>query len=421
MSFGSDSPGGAAEGIGGNESGIGGTDSDGMGGFGGFGGLGIGNPGSYGGEDTVGAAGFGGGYGGGYGAGDLGSYGGPTTSTQHAANLSALEEALGISPGSFSVGYAIAASPQGVLSALQQAQSPQNVAGAMTAGLIGALGGKFGSTVAGAIGGSLFGPAGAVIGGLIGSKYGKQAAQSFGSAVMAGIRDGTIGTSEDIGAVAEAHGIDRGDAERAIQEGLISGYAQLTGGNMATPAGTQASYQQQALDYLKQREQVPWQLSDAAMKQLGGVYGLPGFDMDQGQFIQGLKQSPIYTAQMGTIPGAEEAVMRRAAATGGLRSGNVQQALAETTSGIERQALMDAYSGQVGGLQGLAGLPSYTPQIASTMAGIGQTQAAGQLASEQMKQAEQAQNIQLALAGYQALGGYEGIGDIASDIGSWLF
>lgn len=60
MSFGSDSPGGAAEGIGGNESGIG--DSGGMGGGeGGFGGLGIGNPGSYGGQRSVGAPGFGGG------------------------------------------------------------------------------------------------------------------------------------------------------------------------------------------------------------------------------------------------------------------------------------------------------------------------------------------------------------------------
>lgn len=55
MSFGSDSPGGAPEGIGGDESGIGGIDTSSEGGFGG---LGIGNPGSYGGVTSVGAPGF---------------------------------------------------------------------------------------------------------------------------------------------------------------------------------------------------------------------------------------------------------------------------------------------------------------------------------------------------------------------------
>lgn len=97
----------------------------------------------------------------------------------------------------------------------------------------------------------------------------------------------------------------------------------------------------------------------------------------QQDLIQQAMTSPLYGAMMGGREAGEEAIMRQAAATGGLRSGNVQEAMYDYNTRLQNQALLQSYNEQLQGLRGLAGLPSYAPQIASGMAGIGQTLGAG--------------------------------------------
>lgn len=172
-----------------------------------------------------------------------------------------------------------------------------------------------------------------------------------------------------------------------------------------------ADYQNRALEYLKQKEEIPSQFKEEALTGLAGLLGLPGGTGEalispQLQSISGdeIKGSSVFDALMGTIPGAQEAVLSKAAATGGLRSGNVQDALARTTSDIERQAILDSLGyltserdkqialeesnigRQLGGLQMLMGQQSYAPQIASGISGVGQTLAQGQLGSSQAQQ-----------------------------------
>ena len=141
-------------------------------------------------------------------------------------------------------------------------------------------------------------------------------------------------------------------------------------------AQTQQRYQQEALDYMRAQNEMPSMLQQGAMGQLGGLYGIGG---DQESALAQLKQSPIYSGIMGTRAGGEESILRNQAATGGLRTGNTQQALAQYNQDLENQALMQS----IGGLQGLAQTQTYDPMIAQMMGGIGQTEAQGMMAESQ--------------------------------------
>jgi hypothetical protein len=154
-------------------------------------------------------------------------------------------------------------------------------------------------------------------------------------------------------------------------------------------AGTQAAYQREALEYLKEREAIPQQFREGALTRLGGLYGLEGGEGDQQMLIEQARQSPLYQAILGTQEAGEEAILRQASATGGLRSGSAQGALARNAQELEQQALLQAYSQQLQGIQGLANLPSNVNQIAAGTAGIGQTLAQGQVAGAQADIASQ--------------------------------
>lgn len=171
---------------------------------------------------------------------------------------------------------------------------------------------------------------------------------------------------------------------------------------------TQAEAQREALDYLKEVEAVPRQYREGALGALGDFYGLGGADAQQSA-VTGLQASPIYQAIMGGREAGEESILRNQAATGGLRSGNTQEALYDYNTQLQNQAMLQAYQDQIGGLGGLAGLQSYAPQIASGTAGIGQTLAQGQVAAAQAKQAGSQQGFgnlmglgQLGLQAYSA-------------------
>jgi hypothetical protein len=174
----------------------------------------------------------------------------------------------------------------------------------------------------------------------------------------------------------------------------------------------QAAYQREALDYLKEREEIPQQYREEAIQQLAGYYGLPGGTGDQGQMIEGLRQTPLYEAIMGTQEAGEEAILRQAAATGGLRSGTTQAALADQAQRLQQEALLQSYNQQVQGLQGLAGLPSLAPMIAQQTGGIGQTLGQGQVAAAQAElQGQQAGFGNLLGAGQLGLQAYQAFSD----------
>lgn len=151
-------------------------------------------------------------------------------------------------------------------------------------------------------------------------------------------------------------------------------------------ANIQAQAQREALGYLKETEKIPQQFREGALQQLGGLYGLEGGEGDQREFIRSARRSPLYRAIIGGQEAGEEAILRKASATGGLRSGNVQEALYDYNVQLQNKALLESYNQRLGGLQGLARLPSNVNAIAGQIAGIGQTQAQGITAAAQAEQ-----------------------------------
>jgi len=137
----------------------------------------------------------------------------------------------------------------------------------------------------------------------------------------------------------------------------------------------QAQKQEAAVDYLRGLDELPQQLRQGAMQQYGGLYGIGD---DSAGALDQLKMSPIYQGIMGTQLQGEESILRNQAATGGLRTGNTQQALAQYSGNLENQALMQT----MGGLQGLMQTPTYAENIYQGMGGVAQTQAQAQLAEQ---------------------------------------
>lgn len=167
---------------------------------------------------------------------------------------------------------------------------------------------------------------------------------------------------------------------------LLGGATSLIGGNKAAnaserAANLQAQQQQAALDYQKQVEELPLELRGEAAPLLAGFYGIgeqaPGA---QQQLINQVMDSPFYQANTEQM---EEAIMRNAARTGGLRSGDVQSALATEQSNLLQQGVNQ----QLQGLSAFAFPNLNTNAIANTMQGIGQTQAQGALGAAQARQA----------------------------------
>jgi hypothetical protein len=116
----------------------------------------------------------------------------------------------------------------------------------------------------------------------------------------------------------------------------------------------------------------------------------------QQDLINQAMSSPLYGALMGGQELGEEAIMRNAGATGGLRSGNVQGAMYDYNTQLQNQALLSSYNEQLQGLQGLAGLPSNANNIAQGTANVGSTFAqgiAGKAAAENMGQQNQTNNL----------------------------
>lgn len=156
-------------------------------------------------------------------------------------------------------------------------------------------------------------------------------------------------------------------------------------------AAIQAQSQKEALDYLKQTERLPQAYREGSLNKLGSDYGFTidanGNPVSDGSTIaERAQRSPFYTE---AVRLGEEGVLRNASATGGLRSGNASEALAN----VNQQAYLASYQNQLSGLQGMANLPSNANNIAAQQSGIGQTQAAGIIGAANSQAAQQQANI----------------------------
>lgn len=162
-------------------------------------------------------------------------------------------------------------------------------------------------------------------------------------------------------------------------------------GDSGDAAEAQAASQREALDYLKQTERLPQGYREGSLNKLGSDYGFAldsnGNPISDGSSIsERAQQSPFYTE---AVRLGEEGVLRNASATGGLRSGNAQESLAN----VNQQAYLASYQNQLSGLQGMANLPSNANNIAAQQSSIGQTQAAGIIGGANSAAAQQQANF----------------------------
>lgn len=169
--------------------------------------------------------------------------------------------------------------------------------------------------------------------------------------------------------------------------GGASIYAGHQAGKSAESAAqTSAGSQQAALDYLKEIEALPREIRERALSSLAGLYGMGEEEGVQQELIDRAQDSPLYSAIMGGQQEGEEAILRGASATGGLRSGNVNAAMYDYNVNLSNRALLESYNQQLSGLSGLSGLPSYASEIAGVQSGIGETLAQGITAGAQARQ-----------------------------------
>jgi len=144
-----------------------------------------------------------------------------------------------------------------------------------------------------------------------------------------------------------------------------------------------AEGQRESLDYLKEVEALPLEMRNRFLPQYADIIsGGPG----QQQAIDTAKASPLYQAIMGGQGIGEEAIMRNAGMTGGLRSGNVSGDLTDYGSQLSNNALLESYNQQLQGIQGLANIGLNTNAIAGATAAPSATIGQGIVAGAQAKQ-----------------------------------
>lgn len=204
---------------------------------------------------------------------------------------------------------------------------------------------------------------GSILGG--GKSSGNKAINTAATGVATAAQDGGNNLGNSIGwASSGAADAQMGGAQYAADQGLK--------GSQTAAAG-----QQQALDYLRQADQLPTGLREAALKSLGANYGISyGADgtvtNTGGSITDRAMASPFYNA---AVQQGENSVLRNASATGGLRSGSTSENLAQ----VNQNALLSAYNDQIAGLQGLSSLTSNANNIAGYMSGVGNTLGQGQI------------------------------------------
>lgn len=146
--------------------------------------------------------------------------------------------------------------------------------------------------------------------------------------------------------------------------------------------GRNEAREQETYDYLLQGEQLPMGVRQGALGMLAGNYGIQQPEGYEGQWgsqqgmIDQARQSPLYSAIMGTQEAGEESIMRNAAMTGGFRSGNMKSNFMDFNQRLEEQALLQSYGMQ---LQGLGNLAQTQPMPSMLSARLGPTAIPGSM------------------------------------------
>lgn len=149
-------------------------------------------------------------------------------------------------------------------------------------------------------------------------------------------------------------------------------------------AGLEAGEQQRAIDYLRQREQLPIDIRDEALGGLRGYYQVPDQQLSQDELIQQAMGSPLYRSILGGRRAGEEGLLRARSATGGLRSGGSQKDIYDYNVELENRALLTSYNEaqqrqdyermiNLQGMEWLAGQTGNENEIARMMAARGFT------------------------------------------------
>jgi hypothetical protein len=137
-------------------------------------------------------------------------------------------------------------------------------------------------------------------------------------------------------------------------------------------ADEQIQFQREALAETRELLSPYVEAGDEALLQQLDLLGIgEGGEEAQQRAISGIETSPLFQAQ---VRQGEEAMLQQAAATGGLRGGNIQGALAQYRPAMLQREIESQYA-KLGGLAGLG---------QASAAGVG---AAGQQAAGQMGQA----------------------------------
>jgi hypothetical protein len=176
----------------------------------------------------------------------------------------------------------------------------------------------------------------------------------------------------------------------AVISGVMSSNAQQAAAETAAGAQTAASEasiaeQRRQFDIMKETLAPYVAVGEPAMTQMSALAGL-GTPEEQQAAISAIEQSPLFQAQ---VRQGEEAMLQQASATGGLRGGNIQSALAQYRPQMLQQAIESQYSklaglGQIGQAsaagQSVQGMQSAT-NIGNLLSQAGQAQAQAALTS----------------------------------------
>jgi hypothetical protein len=149
-----------------------------------------------------------------------------------------------------------------------------------------------------------------------------------------------------------------------------------------------ASVEDLALENFIRSQAQPDIYRRGALNMLAQAYG--GGEGQQ-QIIESAMASPLYGSLMGGRKAGEEAILRSASATGGLRSGNVQGAMYDYNTQLQNQALLEAYNQQIGGLKGFAGMRDPSESIYQKTVAPAYTRGEGEIAAATARQAGQQQ------------------------------
>lgn len=194
----------------------------------------------------------------------------------------------------------------------------------------------------------------------------------------------------------------------SVLSGVITGNAQKGAAEEASAAQLAASEQQieeqqRQFDEIQGLLQPFVQAGQSAIGAQEALVGLSGPEAQQ-QAIQQLEQSPQFEAL--TRQG-EEAILQRASATGGLRGGNVQGALAQFRPGLLSN-LIEQQFGRLGGLTGVG-------QASAAGVGAAGQQTAGAISNILGQQGNiEARRIQAQAEAPNALTGFtQGVGLVA--------